>query len=440
MRISEGMSMPISEEDVAKLIKRVNFLEDSIGQLRSSGIGAYSAYGSTDMLALRVVSQTPQLLDIYWQDNNPGAGSVSWSAGTLIYRGEVYDLFAGSSSSKFIYWQRSNPRLLQGSATFPALGDDDFLIATNVGGAHDLAWNNASAAKHITNLQVDSITADQVVGGVFSSTLYNLKIVIVEGMTLTNNSPGAGSIAWSGPIKVYYQGSTYNITAGNTSSPFVVWTPGTTTFTGVSSYGGSVYLIATNVGGTAQEAWDRGGTALGAIQEENLNFGLLAGLEMQPVSASVMTDPTVAGSSSPLLGSSNLITVNQACLLQTMSFYIVTPFTTSPPGGGTATSDMVLRLAITVDGGTTLYLNIIAETGSAVAQALEFTPDVLIWCPLGTGLGLVAKDKAAGIIGITAKTSLVVDLQMWIANGGGVPSTKTLYGSMRVGLGYAVKL
>jgi hypothetical protein len=77
-----------------------------------------------------------------WTDNTPGAGSVTWSAGTLMYGGVSYAITGNNTALKYIYWQKGTLNTtFQASNTRPTLGDDDFLIATNVSGAHDLAWN-----------------------------------------------------------------------------------------------------------------------------------------------------------------------------------------------------------------------------------------------------------------------------------------------------------
>jgi len=41
-------------------------------------------------------------------------------------------------------------------------------------------------------------------------------------MVITNNSPGAGSVAWSGMV-INYKGSDYNITDGNSDKMFLWW-------------------------------------------------------------------------------------------------------------------------------------------------------------------------------------------------------------------------
>lgn len=69
--------------------------------------------------------------DVVFTDN-PGTG-VNWSGGTVYYKGRKYAISSGSTdNTKFwIYWRLSNPNVFQLSATYPALGADDFLLGIN---------------------------------------------------------------------------------------------------------------------------------------------------------------------------------------------------------------------------------------------------------------------------------------------------------------------
>lgn len=101
-----------------------------------------------------------------WTDNSPSGGSIAWSTGTLQYKGVTRTISSGNTSNKYIYWQLgTTPTVFQSSASFPTLGDDDFLIATNVSGIHDLAWNNGNAAQRIQtgDLSDASITTAKIV-------------------------------------------------------------------------------------------------------------------------------------------------------------------------------------------------------------------------------------------------------------------------------------
>jgi hypothetical protein len=78
-------------------------------------------------------------------DNSPLSGYISWSACTLVYNGVSYSITPGSTNSKYVYW-KDLTSAFSASATHPsALSDwvpgEDFIIATNVSGVGQQAWN-----------------------------------------------------------------------------------------------------------------------------------------------------------------------------------------------------------------------------------------------------------------------------------------------------------
>ncbi len=109
--------------------------------------------------AVSVTKQISGLLFIagaVWSNNTPIAGDVSWSACTVVYNGVQYAIVAGNSNLKYIYWQQGvlNTQF-QASNVFPVLGDNDFLIAVNNAGIHELIWNQAKAQKWIPSGLID---------------------------------------------------------------------------------------------------------------------------------------------------------------------------------------------------------------------------------------------------------------------------------------------
>lgn len=102
-----------------------------------------------------------------WTDHSPSGAYVSWSGGTLVYAGVTRSIAAGNTNNKYIYWQLSAPTVFQSSNSFPSLGNDDFLISTNIAGVHDLAFNNSSAAQSIVGSGIAdrTITATNIVAG-----------------------------------------------------------------------------------------------------------------------------------------------------------------------------------------------------------------------------------------------------------------------------------
>ncbi|RLA02468.1 MAG: hypothetical protein DRQ47_06765, partial [Gammaproteobacteria bacterium] len=122
--------------------------------------------------------------------------------------------------------------------------------------------NNAAGSINISETDIDdfAITASKIF----------TKIPVLHGLTLTNNSPSAGYVAWNAH-KVYYNGVEYDINAGNTNSYYIYWKD----LAGAGSAGGTYsasndhpgdneatwkpgedFIIAINDSGSAQEAWN----------------------------------------------------------------------------------------------------------------------------------------------------------------------------------------
>jgi hypothetical protein len=87
---------------------------------------------------LGVVSYT----GFVWTWTNAGGGTVSWTQGVVTYQGTQYVIPAGSTTSLWVYWQKSNPLLFQGSNEPLSLNDESFEVALN-----DIA---AGAAQPVT--------------------------------------------------------------------------------------------------------------------------------------------------------------------------------------------------------------------------------------------------------------------------------------------------
>lgn len=69
---------------------------------------------------------------------------------------------------------------------------------------------------------LDAIDRQSGTGDRVGASQLNLATHILDGYTLTNNSPGAGAIAW-GSCFIVYKGTTYTITDGNTDKKYVWW-------------------------------------------------------------------------------------------------------------------------------------------------------------------------------------------------------------------------
>jgi hypothetical protein len=91
-----------------------------------------------------------------------------------------------------------------------------------------------------------------------------VKIPILEGLTLTNNSPTTGYVSWN-THTLYYNGAAYSIAAGNTNNYYIYWKDlAATAYSTSDSHPGDNlsdwnpgedFIIAVNDDGNGQEAW-----------------------------------------------------------------------------------------------------------------------------------------------------------------------------------------
>lgn len=178
--------------------------------------------------------------------------------------------------------------LLNGTIISPG-SIDTIHIAADAITANEIATGAVTADAMAAN----SILAVSIVAGEVVTSKLSVPIVVVVGLGITNNSPGAGSIAWTS-CSVFVDGVEYPISSGNTSAPFVYWELGDTTFTAGTSYPvqPDFYPIATNVDGVHDIAWDKVGNQ--ALQRQQLSFGLIEGVQLQPTASTTFN--IIAGS------------------------------------------------------------------------------------------------------------------------------------------------
>jgi hypothetical protein len=144
-------------------------------------------------------------------------------------------------------------------------------------------------------LSSGAVSAGNILAAAIDATKLNILQVIVVGMTLTDNSPGAGRVAWSA-CTVYYDGTAYSISSGSTASSaerHIYWTVGGTSFTSAASFspGPTIFPIATSDSGTSDIAWNK--LPKKGIQEDNLGFSLLTGQQVQPLVTTTISDAVI---------------------------------------------------------------------------------------------------------------------------------------------------
>lgn len=229
--------------------------------------------------------------------------------------------------------------------------------------------------------------------GTVSASSFQLRQLNVLDLVLTDNSPGAGSIAWS-TCRVVYDGTIQVVGSGDTANKFVYWEIGDGTFTEADSFTPAVgrFLIATNDGGTADEAWNKLGAS--SIQRSNLMFPLLEGF--QPAAyQSGQVDASLAASN-------NVITnaTGEAGILLAFSVHLITNLT----------SNGDCSLEITIDGATKYSIPVIATNAFDI-----FTKTMQ---SAGTGAGATSGDWFSVQIPISYTTSMKIEL-VWVRSAPG---------------------
>jgi phage minor structural protein len=89
-----------------------------------------------------------------WTNNIPLDGSVAWNAHKVAFDGKTYDILGGNTNKKYIVWRKSVSETQYQTYTETefesvTLADDEFVIAVNNGGIHDIAWYSRLARQFI---------------------------------------------------------------------------------------------------------------------------------------------------------------------------------------------------------------------------------------------------------------------------------------------------
>ncbi len=172
------------------------------GQVATSDIATFAV----DLT--KMYHATIALANDSWTNNSPSAGHIAWNSHTLYYQGNAYTIAAGDTSgvaanAAWVWWNSASPTLYQVAATNPNLTDGQFMIATNVNGAHDLAWNAMANALigtayiqnlAVTNAKIYDLAVDKLTAG----TITAQEIIIAGGTSgiLRSDNYSAGSAGW----------------------------------------------------------------------------------------------------------------------------------------------------------------------------------------------------------------------------------------------------
>lgn len=178
--------------------------------------------------ASKIWLNLPILEGDVWHANTPFAGSVKWNNHSLYHNGVKYIITAAYTNRKYIYWKSPNT-VYSTSDTNPSpetLGHNGWVIAVNIGGSYDLAWNaianqvigsayieDASIeTAHIKNLSVNNakiygdLDASKIITGLLQSS--NWSTTVGSELNMDN---GTFKLGGSSNPKLHYDGSTLTI-------------------------------------------------------------------------------------------------------------------------------------------------------------------------------------------------------------------------------------
>ena len=328
--------------------------------------------------------------------------------------------------AKNAYAANEEPIYVASSATSPCT----FTLPGTVSGVATIfvqaVLNNglASPVRRCTTTTVQTqdtvLTAGSIAAGSITTDKLNIVDVLVTGLTLTNNSPAAGRIAWSA-CTVYYQGVAYAITGSNTPNTtdlYVYWTVGNTTFTASASFtpATNIFLIATNSGGTADTAWNKVGRK--HIQEDNLGVSLLKGFAIQPI-ATVTVDPTQATNTT-------FTALNQST---SGALLCIGMIATTASAFNATLSGSVLSIEIQVDGATIQSIPTLELDG---AGEQRFATTIGPISSAGSGVGRNVGDYFSIYQGISFNTSCLVRAKITSQNTASGTYTLVAYWAQKV--------
>jgi uncharacterized protein YjbI with pentapeptide repeats len=142
------------------------------------------------------------------------------------------------------------------------------IVGSNIASATITGANIAGTTITATNITALTITAAEIANltingtkisaGAISADKTNVPVFIQSAGTFTNNSPGAGSVAWLG-VQVAYNGTIYTLTDGNTANKYLIWdstSPTTLTTSSSVPTATTSWLIGMNLAGTYTKTWD----------------------------------------------------------------------------------------------------------------------------------------------------------------------------------------
>jgi hypothetical protein len=203
-------------------------VSDTAGVAATTALVNTSDIGTFAILASQLYTKIPIITGDSWTNNSPSAGYVAWNAHTLYYNGVAYTIDAGNTNLKYIYWLNGGTSY-QKSNTNPTLTDADFVIAVNIDGYHDLAWN-AIANQVIGSAYIQNASILNSKMGLLAVDTANIAFLAVDTLQIKGQ-------AVTVPVAAY--------TVGSTILTAETWTPVQQLF--ITTDGSPVFIVASGL-------------------------------------------------------------------------------------------------------------------------------------------------------------------------------------------------
>lgn len=211
------------------------------GTLQTATSGARVVINSTGLKSYDATTQRSQIL-------NDGSGWLGSSTGFAWTSAGVITMNLGGGS---IVTSSSNPKMAidsTGIKAYDAGGVQRVQILNDGSG-----WLGSSSVLSWTTAGVVTLNGSAVLPGTITDGALNLSnIPAISNLTLTNNSPSAGYVAWSA-FTLTFGGTQYSISSGNTNNKYIYWTkPNTTLTTSATApaMAANQFMVIYNNGGT----------------------------------------------------------------------------------------------------------------------------------------------------------------------------------------------
>ncbi len=119
-------------------------------------------------------------------------------------------------------------------------------------------WLGSSSVFSWTAAGVVSLNGSAVVDNSLAANKTTFSAPTISGLTLTNNSPSAGYVAWSS-FALTYQGVSYTVASGNSNAKYIYWKKATSTTVlqtsaTVPANAADQFMVVLNLSGTAYQS------------------------------------------------------------------------------------------------------------------------------------------------------------------------------------------